>query len=229
MDEFTFDLSSNPFQPQDRFHFLTDDLPPSDGPRSSAPGFKRVKWSMHEDELLTQAVAAYGLGNWSTVASTIPHRNAKQCRERWLNQLCPGLNKDEWTPHEDAVLLQQQRVFGNSWAQITRFLPGRAPNAAKNRWFWLSRNIPSAYSHAKMDLDGGRRTSGITPRRAHAPPAAPGTGCSDPGAVSQTAGAVPSEMAEAGRIFSPNHSRRPDEDDDGGEFMQRAGPWQLRF
>jgi hypothetical protein len=101
--------------------------------------FRRVKWSRNEDQLLRHFVEVHGLGNWIAIAHDIPGRNPKQCRERWLNQLAPALSKDGWTQQEDAILVQQQRICGNVWSQITQFLPGRSPNAIKNRWFWLTR------------------------------------------------------------------------------------------
>jgi hypothetical protein len=107
---------------------------------------KKSKWSPEEDDLLRQNVTVHGLGNWSLVAQSIPGRNGKQCRERWMNQLCPSLNKDNWMPQEDMVLVQQQRIYGNVWSQIAQFLPGRSPNAVKNRWSWLSRHsIPPVF------------------------------------------------------------------------------------
>ena len=88
------------------------------------------------------------MGNWSLVCQTVPGRSGKQCRERWINQLCPALNKDNWTPQEDAILIQQQRIHGNFWTKIAQFLPGRSANNVKNRWGWLSRHriIPNLSS-----------------------------------------------------------------------------------
>jgi hypothetical protein len=80
------------------------------------------------------------------IAQGIAGRNGKQCRARWMNQLCPSLNEDNWTPQEDMILVQQQRVYGNVWSQIAQFLPGRSRNAVKNRWSWLSRHsVPPVF------------------------------------------------------------------------------------
>jgi hypothetical protein len=38
-----------------------------------------------------------------------------------------------WTPDEDRVLLEGQRVYGNKWAEIAQLLEGRPENAVKNR------------------------------------------------------------------------------------------------
>jgi hypothetical protein len=124
-----------------------DRLPPRlrpgdfEGPRSDpfAHG-KKVKWSDCEDKILVACVHQYGPNNWATIAQSLPGRTGKQCRERWTNQLDPSLSRENWTPHEDAILLTQQKAFGNVWAKISAQLPGRSSNAVKNRWCWLIRH-----------------------------------------------------------------------------------------
>jgi hypothetical protein len=74
------------------------------------------------------------------MATGIPGRTGKQCRERWTNRLDPALNHEMWTPQEDATLLYQQKAKGNCWSKITTFLPHRSANALKNRWCWLARH-----------------------------------------------------------------------------------------
>lgn len=115
------------------------------------PAFKKAKWTPEEDKLLIDSVKRNGMSNWSLVAKSIPGRTGKQCRERWTNQLCPDLNKENWTPEEDQILLKQQQINGNFWAKIAKFLPGRSPNAIKNRWSWLSRHrIPAMFAAQTM-------------------------------------------------------------------------------
>ncbi|EAY06501.1 Myb-like DNA-binding domain containing protein [Trichomonas vaginalis G3] len=122
------------------------------------PSFKKAKWTPDEDKLLIDSVKRNGMSNWSLVAKEVPGRTGKQCRERWTNQLCPDLNKDNWTPQEDQILLKQQQINGNFWAKIAKFLPGRSPNAIKNRWSWLSRHRIPAMFAAQMMLP--RMTAG---------------------------------------------------------------------
>lgn len=106
---------------------------------------KKCKWTPEEDKALIESVKKNGMSNWSLVASDVKGRTGKQCRERWTNQLCPELNKNEWTAHEDQILLEQHAIRGNMWSIISRFLPGRSLNSIKNRWSWLSRhNITNA-------------------------------------------------------------------------------------
>lgn len=100
----------------------------------------KIKWTKEEDELLKNCIQKYGTGNWSLVAQELEGRTGKQCRERWTNQLNPNLKKENWTLAEDHILLQQQKMCGNSWSKIARCLPGRSSNCVKNRWSWLLRH-----------------------------------------------------------------------------------------
>ena len=91
-------------------------------------------WLPEEDNLLRQLVAKFGPKRWALIASHIPGRAGKQCRERWLNHLDSRVVKSDWTPDEDAILLDAQQRVGNKWSEIARGLPGRAENAVKNRF-----------------------------------------------------------------------------------------------
>ena len=46
-------------------------------------------WTEHEDQLLLETVGKLGAQRWSLIASHLPGRVGKQCRERWFNHLCP--------------------------------------------------------------------------------------------------------------------------------------------
>lgn len=111
---------------------------------------KKSKWTPDEDTLLRNLVKKEGTNNWSLIAESIPGRTGKQCRERWLNQLRPDLTKNNWTPHEDSILIHQQRIYGNMWTKIAQFLPGRSPNNVKNRWSYISRHQTSSTLFAQM-------------------------------------------------------------------------------
>lgn len=103
-------------------------------------GNRKVKWSNEEDQSLRVSVQQFGTSNWSLVASLLPGRTGKQCRERWTNQINPELNKQAWKEQEDISILQLHQTYGNSWSAIAKHLPGRSSNAVKNRWGWLLRH-----------------------------------------------------------------------------------------
>ena len=62
-------------------------------------------WGKDEDDVVMRLVAQYGPKRWSLIASNLPGRTGKQCRERWHNQLDPNIKKEGWTDEEDRVLL----------------------------------------------------------------------------------------------------------------------------
>eukprot|EP00924_Labyrinthula_sp_SR-Ha-C_P001692 snap_masked-scaffold_18-processed-gene-6.56-mRNA-1 protein AED:0.15 eAED:0.15 QI:62/0.5/0.33/1/0.5/0.33/3/0/441 len=112
-----------------------------------APGLKKGQWSAEEDKLLLslaqKQIEAMGPNrkkvSWGKVAKGVPGRTAKQCRERWVNNLNPAINRGPWTREEDQIILSVYSVFPKKWATIAKKLNGRTENAVKIRYKTLSR------------------------------------------------------------------------------------------
>lgn len=64
--------------------------------------------------------------------------SAKECHERWIRYLKPGVRKGQWQDHEDAIVVEavttsKEQPF-TRWSDLAQRLPGRVGKQIRDRW-----------------------------------------------------------------------------------------------
>jgi len=114
------------------------------------PGIKKGTWSKYEDIILQRVVTLHGFQNWTEIARLIPKRTAKQCRERWHQNLAPHLSKQPFSSEDDQLLLKLFENYGSKWTVIAKHFKNRSANLIKCRWKSLHRQyIKSRFKKIK--------------------------------------------------------------------------------
>jgi hypothetical protein len=93
----------------------------------------RRHFNPDEDDQL-RALAAIDGDQWELIASKMPGRSARQCRERWIHYVSPSISKSAWTPEEDAIIEEKMEKYGNHWKFMEKHLIGRTDAQIKNRY-----------------------------------------------------------------------------------------------
>ena len=100
----------------------------------------RILFTRAEDKLLTSIMETQPFHNWNEVSKFFKNRNARQCRDRWINYLSQDINNGPWSPEEDQLLANLYNQYGPKWATIAKFFDKRRENNVKNRWYANIRN-----------------------------------------------------------------------------------------
>jgi hypothetical protein len=98
---------------------------------------KKQRWTEEEDNQLEEAAKKHGAKNWSFIATFVPSRTAKQCRERWIVHHDKNYTRKLWTKQEDDLLIMLQSQLGNKFSKISKMIENRSPIEVKNRWKFL--------------------------------------------------------------------------------------------
>jgi Myb-like DNA-binding domain len=97
-------------------------------------------WSKEEDSRLTEIMKKYkNPRDWEPIAKEHNRgRSAKECHERWIRYLKPGVRKGQWTDHEDAVVMEVVTTSSEQpftrWSDLAQRLPGRVGKQIRDRW-----------------------------------------------------------------------------------------------
>lgn len=111
--------------------------------KNSQRSAKKGNWSSQEDKILLEWVQKYGATKWTECSKLIKGRCGKQCRERWVNILNPGVKKGNWSFEEQENIFQNLRIHFTSWSSMSKILPGRTENSIKNYFYSSIRRLKS--------------------------------------------------------------------------------------
>ena len=92
---------------------------PAAASKESEAVAKKRPWTQEESDMVRQLVAEHGTRSWTLMASKLPGRSGKQCRERWKYQLDPSVRRGLWRAEEDAVIVRERARRGNRWAEVS--------------------------------------------------------------------------------------------------------------
>lgn len=67
------------------------------------------------------------------------------------------------SPEEKSLVLDMQAKFGNKWAKIANFLPGRTDNDVKNFWNSLQKRLDRLLPSPHRGQSGKNRSAKATP------------------------------------------------------------------
>jgi hypothetical protein len=122
----------------------------------------KLKFTEAEDQRLTRIVGELGHDDWDMVAQHLPGRNARQCRDRWLNYLSPDVTNGPWTAADEALLVEKYNEFGATWKHIATFFPTRTDINVKSRWQLMQRRALKRASRGLLRA-GPRPAMGAEP------------------------------------------------------------------
>ncbi|CAH8360711.1 unnamed protein product [Eruca vesicaria subsp. sativa] len=170
------------------------------------PELVKGPWSKEEDDTIIALVEKYGPTKWSTISQQLPGRIGKQCRERWHNHLNPGINKNAWTQEEELTLIRAHQIYGNKWAELTKFLPGRSDNSIKNHWnSAVKKKLDSYYASGLLDQSQSSPVISLQ-NNSIASSSSRMHSSGDEGNFRQGADAEESECSQASTVFSCSQS-----------------------
>ncbi|KAL0726457.1 hypothetical protein Bca4012_022550 [Brassica carinata] len=177
--------------------------------RMSGPARRSTKgqWTPEEDEVLCKAVERFQGKNWKKIAECVKDRTDVQCLHRWQKVLNPELVKGPWSKEEEELtLIRAHQIYGNKWAELMKFLPGRSDNAIKNHWnSAVKKKLDSYYASGLLDQC---QSSPLIPlqNRSIASSSSLMHSSGDESTFRQGADAEESECSQASTVFSCSQS-----------------------
>lgn len=97
-------------------------------------------WTKDDDLRLSEVMKKFkNPRDWEPIAKEHGSgKSAKECHERWIRYLKPGVRKGQWTDHEDAIVIEAVSTSSEQpftrWSDLAQRLPGRVGKQIRDRW-----------------------------------------------------------------------------------------------
>merc|ERR1712194_542792 len=97
-------------------------------------------WTKEDDDRLTDIMKKQrNPKDWEPIAKEHGRgKSAKECHERWIRYLKPGVRKGQWQDHEDAIVVEAVTTSSEQpftrWSDLAQKLPGRVGKQIRDRW-----------------------------------------------------------------------------------------------
>ncbi|KAI7830307.1 hypothetical protein BC939DRAFT_440148 [Gamsiella multidivaricata] len=99
---------------------------------------KTGRFTEQERSLLETAIETFGENvDWGLIASQVPGRTARQCRQNWNYSQTHYVQKldEPWTEQDRERLRSAVGRFGTKkWTMISEFVVGKTPDQCRNEW-----------------------------------------------------------------------------------------------
>ena len=109
-------------------------------PGNAKRGTGVFSWSKEDDLRLAEIMKKYkNPRDWEPIAKEHGMgKSAKECHERWIRYLKPGVRKGQWTDQEDAIVIEAVSTSSEQpftrWSDLAQRLPGRVGKQIRDRW-----------------------------------------------------------------------------------------------
>ena len=101
---------------------------------------KKKQWTEAADAELKRLIGAGGK-DWREITLLMDGYSEASVKQRWYENLAPGITKGYWLTEEDETILMLKQKLGNKWIEIASCMPGRTDNMIKNRYYSTMRRV----------------------------------------------------------------------------------------
>ena len=60
------------------------------------------------------------------------------------------MRKTAWNSNEEFIFTEAHKIYGNKWAEISKYIPGRPDNTIKNHFYSIIRKLIKKIKNFKI-------------------------------------------------------------------------------